>query len=197
MLCVSCNSENNSENGTKDSNKSEQSSEKHSKVSTGPFEIASGIIHYENKNMKDEIVSKHTLYFDKYGKRIRLDETIAGETSNFLYNEEVKKGVTLWHGRDKSAKIYMRQGEINLYVAQRSTSGFTQGANEEILGRPCETHTNNAKTENGEPKVAYWMHKGITLKEINRLGAGYKFEAVKFEEKPIEDEIFALLKGVE
>lgn len=158
----------------------------------GPFDVKSGTIHYENKKPSGELVSNHVLYFDDYGRTIRLDETIDGETSQFLYSEDKKKGATIWSGRDPIS-ISMRQGEINAYVAKQSESGFTQQEDASILGQSCTVFANNMKDANGDPKVQYWMYKGIPLKEINLLGSGYMFEAVKFEEKQVDRAMFAYL----
>lgn len=160
--------------------------------SDGPFNIKSGEIHYDDKNLEGNVVGQYIFSFDNYGNLLKLEETIDGETSLYLYDEDAKKGVTQFAGR-KANKAYMRQGEINRFVAMRSQSGFAQKDNEELLGKTCEVYANNAVNDAGESKVVYWMHEGICLKEINRLAAGYSFEATKFEEKAIAKDVFSLL----
>ena len=160
----------------------------------GPFSIKSGIIEYEMKKLNGEVKARLKFYFSKYGNLMKLEETADGETSIYIYNEATKKGVTQFPGRTPS-KIFMRQGELNTLVAQRGTNGFTQQADEVILGKNCEVQANNATTAEGDPKVKFWLHKGIAMKEINRLGMGYEFEAVKFDEKPVDKSLFSLPGG--
>ena len=203
ILCtiISCNDGSNSSEKTEATENSEnpttETTQEDKSETDGPFEVKSGMIQYQDKNLEGEITATNTFYFDNYGNLIKLEETIDGEISTYIYNEATKKGATLFAGRNKASKIFMRQGEISKFVAQRSTSGFTKENDEEILGKNCEVYANNAKTAEGEPKVVYWQHQGITLKEINRLGSGYMFEASSFEEKPIEKTIFSLPNEIE
>lgn len=91
--------------------------------------------------------------------------------------------------------MFMRQGELNMLVAQRGTNGCTKQANESILGKDCEVWANNAQSAEGESQLKFWLHKGIAMKEINRLGMGYEFEAVKFDEKAVDKSAFSLPSG--
>lgn len=185
MLCtiISC---------KEDKKSSTETTKKSSKKTNGPFEIQSGVIEYEEQNLKNNKKTIYTLTFDDYGNVVKLEETVEGETSIYIYNDTTNKGATLFSGRDKPVKIYMRQGEISMFLAQRSTSGFVKQNDQEVLGKNCTVYANNTKTADGAPKVVYWLYKGLALKEINRLGNGYRFEAIKFEEKQIDREVFSL-----
>lgn len=162
----------------------------------GPFQVKSGEIHYQQKDLNGKLVAKYKFYFDNYGMTLKLEETREGEVSLYLYDNEAKKGVTQFPGR-KANKAYARQGEMNMFVAMRSQSGFVQRDNEAILGNDCEVFANNAVDDAGESKVVYWMHKGICLKEINRLTGGYEFEATHFEEKALDGSTFSMLNEVD
>jgi hypothetical protein len=161
----------------------------------GPFGIQSGVIEYEDRSIGGEVKANLKLYFTNYGNLTKLEETIDGDLSVYIYNNATQKGVTQFGDR-KPSKIFMRQGELNLFLAQRGTSGFTQQEDEMILGKTCEVQANNATSAEGDAQVKYWLYKGIPLKEINRLGMGYEFEAVKFEEKALDQSEFSL-SGVE
>ncbi len=161
--------------------------------SDGPFEVESGIIVYESKNLAGEVTAINTLTFTEYGNRLKLEESIDGETSIYVYDQNTSTGATKFAGRDRVNKISVRQGEINTFVAQRSESGFEQRDNEDLLGKSCEVFANRAQSEAGEPQVMYWLHRGIVLKEINRLGSGYQFEAVSMEERSVAEDAFSLL----
>lgn len=174
-----------------------ESVQKKKESKEGPFSVESGLIKYQEKNLKTEAITTYLLTFDHYGNVVKLEETLDGETSVYLYNNDTKKGATLFGGRDKANKIFARQGEINKFVSMRSTSGFTKQADETILGKNCEVYANNAKSNEGDSQLVYWLHNGIVLKEINRLGMGYSFEAVLFEEKPIGEKSFSLPGQIE
>lgn len=197
-LIISCKNEDNSSQKIEDSNTSQviENIQEKEKKNDGAFKVKSGIIHYYDKNLKGEKSADYKLFFDNFGRLIKLEETIDGQTSNYLYDEDAKKGATQFAGRDKVNKIFMRQGEISRFVAKRSTSGFTKKKNESLIGKECEVYENNAKDDNGDSKLIYWTYKGIVLKEINKLGSGYHFEANKFEEKTIDKETFSLLEKV-
>ena len=158
----------------------------------GPFSIKSGVIHYVDKNQDGDITMESDFYFDNYGRVMKLEETVDGEVSVYLYDDDAKKGLTQFPGRNASTSS-MKQGEILRLVAMRSQQGYVQQADEEIIGKNCEVYANNAVDENGDSKVVYWMHQGICLKEINQLGMGYIFEATSFEEKALDASVFALL----
>ena len=174
----------------------EQSTEENKVAAPGPFEVKSGIIHYQTKNIEGKIKAENKLYFENFGNLLKLEETINGETSIYVYNNDTKQGATLWTGKEKPIKSYSKQGEILTFCALRSTQGFTQLDDAILLGKNCSVYANNAKSENGESKLTYWRHKGIILKEINQLGMGYQFEATKFEAKPIKRDVFSLLDEI-
>ncbi|MFK7784867.1 MAG: hypothetical protein AB8B56_07120 [Crocinitomicaceae bacterium] len=157
----------------------------------GPFGIKSGVIEYEDRSIGGEVRANLKLYFTNYGALTKLEETTDGEMSVYIYNDATKKGVTQF-GQRKPSKIFMRQGELNLFLAPRGTNGFAQQEDEMILGKTCEVQANNATSADGDPQVIFWLHKGIPMKEINRLGMGYEFEAVKLEEKAVDKSQFSL-----
>ena len=61
------------------------------------------------KSISAEITALHTLYFYNYGNKLRLEEIIDGETSVFLFGDNIGKGMTIWAGR-KPTKSSMKQG---------------------------------------------------------------------------------------
>lgn len=180
--------------GTNSDNTAMAQEEETEKV--GPFNIKSGVIEYEDKNLNGDVKAILKLTFDNYGSTVNLVETAGAETSIYIFNDLTKKGVTMFPGR-KPNKMFMRQGEINQFVAMRSTSGFTKQEDEAILGKNCEVQANNANNAKGESQLTYWMYEGIVMKEINRLGMGYIFEATKLEEQAMEESVFALPNGTE
>ena len=161
----------------------------------GPFGVKSGVVTYENKNLDGNLVSTNTFYFDDYGNLLKLEETADRETTIYMYDQKKRKGITAFPGR-KPNKMSMRQGELNMLVVMHSTSGYVQQDNEDIAGKDCIVYANNAKSAEGESKHMYWKHKGVLLKEINRLGTGYILEATSFEEKILDKGIFSELDAV-
>jgi hypothetical protein len=161
----------------------------------GPFNVKSGIVTYESKKLDGSLVSTSTFYFDDYGNLVKLEETAAGETSVYMYDQKASKGMTAFPGR-KPSKISMRQGELNMLVAKHSTSGYVQQNNEAVAGKDCIVYANNAQSAEGESKHIYWKYKGVLLKEINRLGTGYMLEATSFEEKALDNDVFSELDAI-
>ena len=161
----------------------------------GPFAVKSAIVVYENKELDGTLVSTNTFYFQDYGNMLKLEETVDGETSVYMYDQKASKGVTIFPGR-KPNKISMRQGELNMLVAGHSTSGYVQRDNETIAGKDCIVYANNAKSEVGDSKHTYWKHNGVLLKEINRLGTGYMLEATSFEEQDLDNNTFSELDAI-
>ncbi|MCI5057765.1 MAG: hypothetical protein MRY83_16740 [Flavobacteriales bacterium] len=162
----------------------------------GPFEIKAGVISYQNKKLDGTVTATNTFYFDDYGNMLKLEETIDSETSTYLYDQKKGKGLTIFPGR-KPSKIRMRQGELNIMVAKHSTSGYVKQNDEAIAGKNCTVYANNAKSAQGESQHMYWKHKGLLLKEINRLGGGYILEAISFEEKALNEDVFSQLVDIE
>lgn len=198
LLCaiISCNEVKNAEDNSEYS--AIKTDEDKKVEADGSFGIESGMIEYQDKNLEGKLTAAYKLYFANYGSLVKLEETMPGEkTTTYIYNDDTKKGVTLFAGRDKANKVFMRQGEINVFLALRSQSGFTKQKDEEILGKNCEVYANNAKSDEGESQLIYWQYKGLLLKEINRLGIGYMFEAIKLEEKPMANDIFSLPNKIE
>lgn len=188
------NTEENSENAETSDEMMENTndSEADAPEMNGPFGIQSGVIEYEDRSLGGEVTANLKLYFTNYGALTKLEETTTdGEVSVYIYNDATKKGVTQF-GERKPSKIFMRQGELNLFLAERGTNGFTQQEDQMILGKTCEVQANNATSVDGDPQVIFWLHKGIPMKEINRLGMGYEFEAVKFEERTVDKSEFSL-----
>ena len=161
----------------------------------GPFGVKSGVVTYESKKLDGSLVSTNTFYFDDYGNMLKLEETADGETSIYMYDQKASKGITAFPGR-KPNKIGMRQGELNMLVAMHSTSGYVQQDNATIAGKDCIVYANNAKSAEGKSKHMYWKHKGVLLKEINRLGTGYILEATTYEEKALNDGVFSELDAI-
>lgn len=159
----------------------------------GPFAIKSGVITYHDKKLDGTVTATKTFYFDNYGNTLKLEETIDGETSIYIFDNLLGKGQTSFPGR-KPSKMRMRQGELNSLVAKHSTSGYAKQDNETIIGKECIVYANNAKSAEGESKHIYWKHKGILLKEVSRLGGGYITEAVSFEEKALDKSLFPELE---
>jgi|GEM_PF-6041802 len=155
----------------------------------GPFQVKSGVITYEERSLEGVVKATHVFYFDDYGNKLRLEETLGGETSIYLYDQDKQEGVTKFPGRNATS-IKMRQGEINVFVAKHSTSGYTKQPDEEIAGKMCTVYANNAKSAGGESQSVYWRYKGLLLKDINRLGNGYILEAITIEEKPLDPVFF-------
>ena len=174
----------------------EKPTENQEQKTEGPFEIKSGLIVYQNKKLDGTVRGTNTFYFDNYGNTLKLEETIDGETSTYLYDQEKKKGFTIFPGR-KPTKISMRQGELNVFVAKHSTSGYAKQEDEIIAGKNCIVYANNAKSAEGDSQHTYWKHQGVLLKEINRLGGGYIVEATSFEAKAIDREVFSQLDNLE
>ena len=162
----------------------------------GPFGVKSGVVTYESKKLDGSLVSTNIFHFDDYGNLLKLEETVDGETSIYMYDQKTSKGLTAFPGR-KPSKMSMRQGELNMLVAKHSTSGYVQQDNETIAGKDCIVYANNAQSAEGESKHIYWKHKGVLLKEINRLGTGYILEAVAFEEKALDYDTFSELDAIE
>jgi len=157
----------------------------------GPFLIKTGIITYETKTLEGLLTATNTLYFDSYGNHLKLVESIGAETNIYYFDERNKNGTTIFHGR-KPVKRSMRQAELNFFVAKKAISGYERQEDEELLGKNCVVYANNAKSAGGESQHVYWMHKGVLMKEIDRLGTGYINEAVTFEEKDLDEDVFKL-----
>jgi hypothetical protein len=161
----------------------------------GPFGVKSAVITYDNKKLDGSLRSTYTFYFDDYGNMLKLEETVDGDTSVYMFNEKEGKGMTAFPGH-KPNKMSMRQGELNMLVVMHGTSGYVQQDNEAIVGRDCIVYANNAKSAKGESQHKYWKHKGVLLKEINRLGMGYILEATSFEERALDKEAFSQLNNL-
>lgn len=159
----------------------------------GPFQVKSGVINYEERTLEGVVRGTYVFYFDDYGNKLRLEETLGGETSIYLYDQEKQEGVTKFPGRNASS-IKMRQGEINVFVAKHSTSGYMKQPDEEIAGKNCTVYANNAKSAEGESQSVYWKYKGLLMKDVNRLGSGYILEAISIEEKALDPVFFMELK---
>lgn len=162
----------------------------------GPFAIKAGVITYQNKKLDGTVTATNTFYFDDYGNTLKLEETIDSETTTYLYDNKKGKGLTIFPGR-KPSKIRMRQGELNIMVAKHSTSGYVKQNDETIAGKNCTVYANKAKSAQGESQHMYWKHNGLLLKEINRLGGGYILEAIAFEEKALNEDVFSQLADIE
>lgn len=196
-LLISCKSDAKETNNNSDDTKNISTNPEEVKVGDnqdpdGHFAIKSGIITYETKKLNGTLTATNVLYFDDYGKKLKLEETISGEVSVYMFDEDKKKGLTSFPGR-KPSKMFMRQGELNSLIAKHSTSGYTKQENETIAGKDCVVYANNAKSTEGESKHVYYKYKGILFKDINRLGSGYITEAISFEEKALDNSIFSAL----
>ena len=192
LLVISCNSDKSQSKNEPAMETVDVSDENKKEKIEGPFAIKSAVISYQDKKLDGTLTATKIFYFDDYGNTLRLEETVDGETSTYLYDEQKGKGLTSFPGR-KPTKISMRQGELNSLVAKHSTSGYVKQNDETIAGKNCTVYANNAKSAKGESQHTYWKHKGVLLKEINRLGGGYITEAISVEEKALDKSIFSQL----
>jgi hypothetical protein len=197
---IACNDSKKSEENTDDASAASSaeitSEEVDEEKANGPFGIESGVIQYLDKSLEGATRAELTFYFANHGKLVKLEEVVADQTSIYIFNDDTKKGTTKFSDR-KANKMLMRQGEINRIVAVKGTNGFKQLDNEDITGKSCDVWANNAVSEEGDSQVKYWIHKGIPLREINRLGGGYDLEAISFEERSVDNSEFSLPNGEE